>query len=143
MAYFYFVSAAFRCGGQHLTLNSTLLFFPPSIHYMPTAVFGQVKMRLFLVPPTVVFLVPLASTLRRSEGTLFFIYNGKMMPEIFTTTREEGSVSIRYGRRQCLWLLSDLRNEYEESKLPKQQIGFNSQQWRIKQHDPYSRQTEE
>lgn len=53
-----------------------------SIHYMLTAVCGQVKMQPCLVPPTH---IPLASSLRLSGGTLFFIYNGKIKSEIFTT----------------------------------------------------------
>lgn len=81
----YFVDAVFSFGGQQVMLSSNV--FLSSIHYMPTAVCGQVKMQPRLVPPTVVFLIPLASSLRLGGETLFFIYNGKMMFEIFTTTR--------------------------------------------------------
>lgn len=64
-------------------LSSNVVFFP-SIHYMLTAVCGQVQMQPGLVPPTVVLLIPLASSLLLSGGTSFFIYNGKIKSEIFT-----------------------------------------------------------
>lgn len=64
-------------------LSSNVVFFP-GIHYMLTAVCGQVQMQPGLVPPTVVLLIPLASSLLLSGGTSFFIYNGKIKSEIFT-----------------------------------------------------------
>lgn len=51
---------------------------------MPTAVCRQIKTQPALVLSTVFFLIPLASSLWLSGDTLLFIYNGKMMPEIFT-----------------------------------------------------------
>lgn len=51
-----------------------------------------------LVPPTVVFFIPLGSSLGFYRGTLFLIYNGKMMFEIFTTTRRGKSFNKTWAK---------------------------------------------
>lgn len=71
--------------------------FLPSIHYMATTVCGRVKMQPGLVPPTV-FFIPLGSPPGFYRGTLFLIYNGKTMFEIFTTTRRGKSFNKTWAK---------------------------------------------
>lgn len=83
---FYFVYTVVRHRGQQVTQDLNVYIW--SIHYMHSAVGGEVRILPCLVPSTVVFfLIPLAPSLLLRGGTLFFIYNEKIMSEIFTTTR--------------------------------------------------------